>query len=66
MKKIGIVLLVIGIIGLIIFGIDAWQQSESFSVAGVEVAVSKANWSPVIASGAVAVLGVIFAIIGKK
>ncbi len=59
MKKAGIVLLILGVIGLIIFGVDAWQQSESFSVAGINVAVSKANWTPVIASGVVALLGVL-------
>ncbi|PWD99749.1 transglycosylase [Marinilabilia rubra] len=66
MKKVGLVLLILGIIGLIVFGIQAMNNSESFSVFGAEVAVSKANWTPVIASGAVFIIGVVMSITGKK
>jgi len=66
MKKVGYALLIIGLIGLIYFGYDALQASESFNVLGAEVAVSKANWTPVIFSGIVAVLGIILALVGKK
>lgn len=66
MRKIGLALLILGLIGLIIFGIQAMDNSESFSVLGAEVAVSKANWTPVIASGVVFVIGIIMAITGKK
>ena len=58
--------MILGLIGLIVFGIQAMNNSESFSVLGAEVAVSKANWTPVIASGVVFVLGVIMAVAGKK
>lgn len=66
MKKVGLVLLIIGLIGLIYFGIDASQQSESFSVVGVDVAVSKADWTPVIASGVVAVIGAVLMLFSRK
>ncbi|WP_010661923.1 hypothetical protein [Marinilabilia salmonicolor] len=66
MKKIGLVLLIIGIIGLIFFGIEASQNSESFSVVGVDVAVSKADWTPVIVSGVVTVIGAVLMIFSKK
>ncbi|WP_462319639.1 transglycosylase, partial [Marinilabilia sp.] len=66
MKKVGIVLLVLGILGLIFFGIDAYQQSESFNVLGVDVAVSKANWTPVIFSGVVGLLGLVFMIFSRR
>jgi len=66
MKNIGIILLIIGVIGVLIFGIDAWQQSETFGIAGVEVAVSKANWTPVTVSGVVTLLGIVFLIAGRK
>jgi hypothetical protein len=59
MKTAGIVLLVIGIIGTVAFGIQAINQSESFSLFGIDVAVSSANWTPVIISGVVLVVGVI-------
>ena len=53
----GIVLLVVGLLGLAYFGYQAWQDSESFNLLGVDVAVSKADWMPVIVSALVAVLG---------
>ena len=57
MKMLGIVLLVVGLLGLAYFGYQAWQDSESFNLLGVDVAVSKADWMPVIVSALVAVLG---------
>ena len=66
MKKIGIGLLIIGVLGLLYFGIDAYQQSESFNVAGIGVAVSKADWNPVIYSGVVAVVGILMMFFARK
>jgi hypothetical protein len=59
MKTAGIVILVIGIIGLIVFGIQALQDSDSFSLLGIDIAVSKANWTPVIISAIVTVVGIV-------
>jgi uncharacterized membrane protein len=59
MKKVGLVLLVIGILGAIYFGIDAFQQSETFDVVGVNIAVSKADWTPVIVSGVITIIGAV-------
>jgi hypothetical protein len=66
MRKIGLVTLFIGLAGLIYFGYEAMQSSESFNVLGVDVAVSSANWTPVIISGVVLVIGLILTITGKK
>lgn len=66
MRKIGFGLLIVGLIGLIYFGYEAMQASENFSVLGVDVAVSSADWTPVIVSGIVAVAGIVLAIAGKK
>ena len=66
MKTAGTILLVLGIIGLLIFGIQAFNDSESFSLFGLDIAVSKANWTPVIASGVITVLGVIFMGLNRK
>ncbi len=57
MKTIGKVLFVIGLIGLIIFGYQALQDSESFSILGAEIAVSSADWTPVIVSAVILVVG---------
>lgn len=66
MKKIGIILLVLGLVGLIYFGYAALQASESFNVLGVDVAVSDADWNPVIFSGIVIAIGIILALVGKR
>lgn len=66
MKIAGIVLLIIGIIGTIVFGIKALDQSESFEVLGADVAVSTGNWTPVIISGVVAIIGIILMSVGKN
>jgi hypothetical protein len=66
MRKIGLGLLIVGLIGLVYFGYEAMQASENFSVLGVDVAVSSANWTPVIFSGIVVVVGIILTLTRKK
>ena len=66
MRIAGIILLVLGLIGTIIFGIQAINESEAFNVLGIEVAVSSANWTPVIISAAVLLVGLIMMATGKK
>jgi uncharacterized membrane protein YidH (DUF202 family) len=66
MRTIGIILLIIGAIGTIVFGIQAMQESESFSILGVDVAVSSANWTPVIISVIVLIVGLVMSAVGRK
>ena len=66
MRIAGIVLLVLGVIGLVVFGIQALNDSESFSIFGLDVAVSSANWTPVIISGVVFIIGIVLLAVGKK
>lgn len=66
MKTIGIILLILGAIGTILFGIQAMQDSESFSLLGMDIAVSTANWTPVIISGIVLIVGIVLTATGKK
>jgi hypothetical protein len=66
MKIAGIILLILGIIGVVIFGIQAMNDSESFSLFGAEVAVSTANWTPVIVSAVVLIVGIILMAAKKK
>lgn len=61
MKALGIILTILGIIGCIIFGIQAAGDSESFSLLGMDIAVSSANWTPLIISAVVLIIGVILA-----
>ncbi len=66
MKTAGIILLILGIIGLIIFGMQALSDSEAFNFLGMEIAVSTANWTPVILSAVVAIVGLVLTVTGKK
>lgn len=66
MKIAGIILLVLGIIGTLVFGLEALKNSESFSFLGVEVAVSSANWTPTIVSVLILVIGIILTTTRKK
>lgn len=66
MRVAGIVLLVIGLIGTVVFGIQALQDSKSFELLGADVAVSSANWTPVIISAAVLLVGIVIALVAKK
>ena len=66
MKAAGIILLVIGLIGTIIFGYQAIQDSESFNLLGIDITVSKADWAPLIISGSVFLLGLIITLLKKS
>jgi len=66
MKTAGIILTVLGIIGTIIFGIEAIQQSETISFLGIEIAATTANWTPVIISVLVLLAGIIIMSVGRK
>ncbi|WP_093369010.1 hypothetical protein [Psychroflexus sediminis] len=59
MKLLGTILMIAGILGTIVFGIRALENSESFNLLGLEVAVSSANWTPVIISVIVLVVGLL-------
>jgi hypothetical protein len=66
MKAAGIILLVLGVIGTLVFGIQAMRDSESFSILGVDVAVSTANWTPVIISVIVLIIGLVMTMRSRK
>lgn len=66
MKTAGIILFILGIAGTLIFGIQALDQSESFQLFGLDIAVSKANWTPVIFSGVILAAGLILMISSRK
>lgn len=66
MKVAGIILFILGMIGMVIFGIQAINDSETFSLFGIDVAVSKANWTPLIFSGAVMIVGIFLTVTGRK
>lgn len=55
MKILGIILTVLGAAGCVYFGIQAAGDSESVSLLGADIAVSTADWTPLIVSAVVAV-----------
>tara|TARA_R110000850_G_scaffold16697_1_gene51696 strand:- start:36938 stop:37138 length:201 start_codon:yes stop_codon:yes gene_type:complete len=59
MKTLGIILLLLGALGTIVFGLQAMEDSESFSFLGMDIAVSTANWTPVIISVVILLVGVV-------
>lgn len=66
MKTVGIILVIIGIIGILVFGIQAINDSETFSILGLDIAVTKANWTPLIISSVITVLGLVVVLADKK
>jgi len=66
MRTIGIVLLILGIVGMVFFGIQAIQQTDTFSFFGINIGVSQANWTPVIVSTGVFVIGVVLMSVSKR
>ena len=66
MKVVSKVLISLGIVGVIYFGIKAINQSESFELLGMDVAVSKADWTPLIASGLVLIVGIVLGLVRKS
>lgn len=66
MKSAGTILLILGALGTIIFGIQSMQESESFNILGMDIAVSLANWTPVIISAILLVVGLVLTMRGKK
>ena len=65
MKIVGIILFVLGVVGLIIFGIQAINDSQSISIFGLDITLSKANWTPIIMSGLFVLIGAIIGFAGK-
>jgi hypothetical protein len=62
MKAVGTILLIIGLVGTLVFGFQAIQDSESFNFLGIDIAVSKADWTPLIISGIVFLIGLVMTI----
>ncbi|MBE0661355.1 MAG: hypothetical protein IH597_02715 [Bacteroidales bacterium] len=59
MRIAGIIILILGIVGTLVFGIQAINDSESFSILGLDIAVSSANWTPVIISVILLIIGLV-------
>lgn len=58
-QTLGGILSIGGLIGVIFFGYQYLQDSESFSVLGADVAVSSGDWVPILISLIVLIVGVL-------
>lgn len=66
MKILGTIFLVVGLIALVITGMDYINDSETFSFLGLDVAVSKGNATPVIVSALVFIVGLVITLTSRK
>jgi hypothetical protein len=66
MKTAGIVLLVLGIVGALVFGVQALQETETFTFLGMDIGISEANWTPVVISGIVLLVGIVMTVSAKR
>ncbi len=66
MKAAGIILLIIGGIGLIISGINYANQTDKFSLLGLDITVSEGNIAPLIITGVVFLVGLVLTVSKKK
>lgn len=65
-KGIGIILTLLGLIGTIITGMQVAEDSDSFSIFGADVVVSQADYTPLIISVVLLVIGIVLWVSGKK
>ena len=59
MRTTGTVLLVLGILSILIFGVQAFQDTGTFSFLGIDIGVSRASWTPIIVSANIFVIGIV-------
>jgi hypothetical protein len=50
----------------VVFGIQSIQETETFSFLGMDIGVSSANWTPVIMSVIVFLIGTVLISVGKR
>ncbi len=58
-QTLGGILSIGGLIGVIFFGYQYMQDSESFSLLGADVAVSTGDWVPILISLIVLIVGLV-------
>jgi hypothetical protein len=58
MKYIGLIITIIGLVGVIYFGIDLLNNKAEINVMGIEVTVKEKDYTPLIVSTLVLIVGV--------
>jgi hypothetical protein len=65
-KTIGGILTAGGLLGVIYFSYQYFQDSESFELFGADIAVSTGDYSPIIISAVVMIAGIVFSKLNFK
>lgn len=65
-RLVGIVLFIVGLVGAFVTGLDAYNNTESVKIFGKQITLSQADWTPVIISGAVMLVGLVLLLSGSK
>lgn len=66
MKRIiGMVLFIAGLVASLIFGLQAYQDTESVRFLGRKITISQADWTPLIISLVVTVAGILLIVTHK-
>lgn len=58
-ETIGRILMIGGVLGIVYYGYEYFQDSETFEAFGADVAVSTGDYTPIIISAAVMLLGIV-------
>jgi rRNA processing protein Gar1 len=58
MKNIGLIIAIVGLIGVVYFGIDLLTSDAEINVMGIEVNVQERDYTPLIVSTIVLIVGV--------
>lgn len=66
MKKTGKILIFVGVLGLLLFGLYGLINPDAFEVMGIKILFGMANWIPIVISIVVLLIGVVLMYTGIK
>ena len=58
MKNIGLIIAIVGLVGVIYFGIDLINSRSEINLMGIEVTVQEQDYTPLIISTVILIVGV--------
>jgi hypothetical protein len=66
MKTLGIIIVILGIIGTFVFGIQAMNRSQSLNIFGNEIVISSISWLPITVSIILLIGGILLLAFAQK
>lgn len=58
-ETIGRIIMIGGVLGMVYYGYEYFQESESFEAFGADVAISTGDYTPIIISAVVMLVGIV-------